>query len=354
MSAKTSDAPPESDAFPGAPHPRLATRLIGHESAERDALAAIRGGRLPHAWLIGGPEGIGKATFAWRLARFLLAYPSTSAEVAARQDALDAPFDVQGAKLLTSLAHPDFSLIRRSYDEKGKKFRTQVSVAELRDTLTMFHRQPALGGWRIAIVDSAEDLNFHDANALLKVIEEPPPRSLILIIAHRIGAVLPTIRSRCRKVSLEPLSAQNVAEAIGGLGAPFGELPPEKIEAAARGANGSVRDALKRLADDGPNSAAALIEAAVSALPTPKAALAEKLADALADKKTEDGLEAFEAALSTWIAVRARASAVDMREAWLALWDRLRGIFAETEAMNLDRRLAVRAILAEIESLTGA
>ena len=135
------------------------------------------------------------------------------------------------------------------------------------------------------------------------------------------------------------------------MGAPFGELSAEKIEAAARGADGSVRQALKRLASDGPNSAAALIEAAVAALPAPKAALAEKLADALADKKAEDGLEAFEAALATWIAARARGSAVDMREAWLALWDRLRGIFAETEAMNLDRRLAVRAILAEIEAL---
>jgi hypothetical protein len=137
------------------------------------------------------------------------------------------------------------------------------------------------------------------------------------------------------------------------LGAPFGERPREKIEAAARGANGSVRQALKRLTDDGPNSAAALIEAAVAALPSPKAALAEKLADALADKKAEDGLEAFEAALARWIAARARISAVEAREAWLALWDRLRGIFAETEAMNLDRRLAVRAILAEIEALAS-
>jgi DNA polymerase III subunit delta' len=351
VNAKTIEAPPESDAFPGAPHPRLASRLIGHDSVERDALAAIREGRLPHAWLVGGPEGIGKATFAWRLARFLLAYPATSADVAARQNTLDAPFDVQGSRLLTSLAHPDLALIRRTYDEKRKAFKTQIGADELRAALTMFQRQPALGGWRIALVDCAEDLNVQSANALLKVIEEPPPRSLILIIAHRIGAVLPTIRSRCRKVTLDPLSEQNVAAVIGGLGAPFAEQSAEKIEAAAGGAKGSVSDALKRLAGDGPNSAAALIEAAVAALPAPRAALAEKLADALADKKAEDGLEAFEAALATWITARARASAVGGREAWLALWDRLRGIFAETEAMNLDRRLAVRAILAEIEAL---
>ena len=351
MNAKTPDAPPESDAFPGAPHPRVASRLIGHDSVERDALIAIREGRLPHAWLIGGPEGIGKATFAWRLARFLLAHPANSAEIAAQQNTLDAPFDGQGVKLLTGLAHPDFALIRRTYDEKRKAFKTQIGADELRTALTMFQRQPAFGGWRIALVDCAEDLNVQSANALLKVIEEPPPRSLIMIIAHRIGAVLPTIRSRCRKVTLEPLSATNVAEVIAGLGEPFSAAPAETIDAAARGANGSVRQALKRLSSDGPNSAAALIEATVAALPAPRPALAEKLAEALADKKTEDGLEAFEAALGPWIAARARASAVEAREAWLALWDRLRGILAETEAMNLDRRLAVRAILAEIEAL---
>ena len=342
---------PESDVFAGAPHPRFTQRLVGHEAAERDALDAFRAGRMPHAWLIGGMEGIGKASFAWRLTRFLLANPDPAAPAVQRAANLDAPQGHPAMRLVDGLAHPDLALIRRRYDEKKKGLLTQIDAEGLRGALTMFHRQPAFGGWRICIVDCAEDLNAQSANALLKVIEEPPARSLILIVAHRIGAVLPTIRSRCRKVTLAPLAPAAIGEVVVGLGPPFAESGAASIEAAAQGAKGSVREALRRLLDDGKGAGAA-IDAVIGALPAPPARLADALADALAVKGADEAWEAFEVALSGWIVERAHgAGSTNAREAWLALWDRLKGILGETEAMNLDKRLATHAMLAEIAGM---
>jgi len=354
MSARDKDDAPESDAFPGAPHPRFATTLIGHASAERDALAALSEGRMPHAWLFGGPEGIGKATFAWSLARFVLANPDPT-KAARAATSLATPHDTQPGRLIDRLAHPDLALVRRRYDEKRKVFLTQISADETKDKLTLFQRTSGFGGWRVCIVDCAEDLNVHSANALLKVIEEPPARSLIVLVAHRIGAVLPTIRSRCRKVTLAPLSGADVGAVIGGLGAPFADRPAADIAHAAAASKGSVREALRRLAADDGASVGAIIDAAIAALPHPPAALADRLADALAAKGAEDDWAALEIALADWTIARARgASATPKREEWLALWDRVRAILTETEAINLDKRLAVHAALAEIESAAAA
>ena len=195
---------PESDAFAGAPHPRHATRLVGHRAAEAEMLAAYRDGRLAHAWLIGGPEGVGKATLAWRFARFLLANPDPAARSVreARDLAVDA--DSSAARQVGALAHPDFALIRREWRTSPKGFASEIGVDAVREAMQVFQLSAALGGSRIAIVDCAEDLNRSSANALLKVIEEPPDRSLILVVSHLPGQVLPTIRSRCRRLNSTP------------------------------------------------------------------------------------------------------------------------------------------------------
>src|SRR5271155_2079504 len=250
MKKVETDDLPEADALTGAPHPRHAYSLVGHERAEAEMLSAYREGRLPHAWLIGGREGIGKATLAWRFARFLLANPDPAAIAVRQARDLDVEPVHSAARLIAQLAHPDFALIRREWQGATKRFASQISVEAVRLGLQVFHLSAAFGGWRVAIVDCAEDLNRSSANALLKMVEEPPQRSLILIVSHRPGQVLATIRSRCRRLRLHPLSDREIVEAALSLGPPWGEIAREKIAAAAKRADGSVREALIRLAPE--------------------------------------------------------------------------------------------------------
>ncbi len=348
MSKAAPDAPPESDAFAGAPHPRLATRLIGHAAAEAEMLGAYREGRLAHAWLIGGREGVGKATLCWRFARFVLAHPDPDAPAVRAATNLAVAPDHPAARQLAALAHPDFALLRREWNPKSKAFFTDIRVDDIRAGLNMFHMSAAFGGWRVAIVDCADELNPNGANALLKVIEEPPPRSLILIVAHRPGQVLATIRSRCRRLLLERLSPAEIGDVVGGLGPPWDATDPKAREAAARRADGSVREALRRL-DPEADGVGALIDATIAQLPNADPRAIHKLAEAVSGRAAADAFEALTVALYDWLAARARADVSPAaRQAATTIWDKLRAATRETEALNLDRKLHVLAVFEEI------
>ncbi len=259
---------PEADALAGAPHPRHVHSLIGHERAQAEMLSAYREGRLAHAWLIGGGEGIGKATLAWAFARFVLANPDPAAKAVREARNLHVEPAHPAARLLAGLSHPDFALIRREWQGATKRLASEISVEAVRQGLQVFQLSAAFGGWRIAIVDCAEDLNRSSANALLKLVEEPPQRSLILIVSHRPGQVLPTIRSRCRRLRLDALTQDEIIQAVAGLGPPWDEVGREAIAAAAKRADGSVREALVRLAPES-EGAGALINSIVGGLPRP-------------------------------------------------------------------------------------
>jgi DNA polymerase-3 subunit delta' len=348
MSRSPSDAPPESDAFPGAPHPRFAAGLVGHAAAEAAMLGAYREGRLAHAWLIGGREGIGKATLAWRFARFVLANPDPTTAAALNARDLSVALDHPAARQLAALSHPDFALARREWNAKSKSFYSEIRVEDVRAALSMFHMSAAFGGWRVAIVDSADELNPAGANALLKMIEEPPPRALILVVAHRPGRVLPTIRSRCRRLLLERLTPSEIEATIEGLGPPWEAIDPARRAQAAARADGSVREALRRLDPDAAD-VGALIDAAIAQLPRVEPRMVHRLADAVGDRAAADSFAALNAALCEWLAMRARAAASPpARRALTELWDRLRAATRETEALNLDRRLHVLAAFEDI------
>ena len=355
MKKTESDDLPEADAFPGAPHPRHVASLVGHRAAEQELLSAYREGRLAHAWLIGGPQGIGKATLAWAFARFALANPDPRA--AAVREARDLAVEPaqSAARLIAQLAHPDFSLIRREWQPSTKKLASEISVDAVRHGLQVFQLSAAFGGWRIAIVDSAEDLNRNSANALLKMIEEPPQRSLILIVSHRPGQVLATIRSRCRRLRLEPLSEEEIVEAVMSLGPPWSEAAPDKVAAAARRANGSVREALVRLAPES-DGAGALIDSIVAGLPRPDPRAVARLADAIGGRAGDEAFRAFHRELYDWLAAYARdlPQPAAQAEEIGALWDRIRAAERETEALNLDRKLHVQAVVAEISGTLKA
>jgi DNA polymerase III subunit delta' len=340
---------PESDAFPGAPHPREVYSLIGHKAAEAEMLAAYRAGRLAHAWLIGGREGVGKATLAWRFARFLLANPDPDAAAVREARDLDVDPNHPAARQLQAQAHPDFALIRREWNGAAKRHFTEIQIDDVRRAMQVFQMSAAFGGWRVAIVDCAEDLNRNSANALLKIVEEPPRQSLILIVSHRPGQVLATIRSRCRRLRLDPLSEDEITEAIAGLGAPWSDADPAAISRAAKRANGSVREALARLAP-GSQAIGALIDSVVGDLPRPDPRAAAKLAEALGGRAANEAYQSFHRELYDWLATYARAdpSSPDRVEAIAGLWQRIRAAERETEALNLDRKLHILAIFAEI------
>ncbi|MBI3275279.1 MAG: DNA polymerase III subunit delta', partial [Methylocystis sp.] len=245
------DANPESDRFDDAPHPRQTLGFFGNREAERELLDAFRQNRMAQAWLISGPEGVGKATLAWRLARFLLAHPDRNALQAQQAVSLAVPAAAPASRRIAALALADTFLLRREWNEKTNKHYTEIRIEDVRKVIHLFHHGAGAGGWRAAIVDCADDLNRSSANALLKLIEEPPERALFLIVAHQPGRLLPTIRSRCRKLALGPLSEADVASAVRALGAPWSHLSQETIAAAAKGAEGSVREALRLLDGDG-------------------------------------------------------------------------------------------------------
>ena len=177
--------------------------------AEQALLEAYRGGKMHHAWLFGGPKGIGKATLAYRFARFALAHPDpASPEVAAATD-LGLAADHPTFRKVAARAHPNLLVLERPWDEERKRYRTELTVPEIRRTVGFFGSTAAEDGWRIAIVDPADDMNASAANALLKVLEEPPARSLFLLVCHAPGRLIATIRSRCRRLDLAPLPRGN-------------------------------------------------------------------------------------------------------------------------------------------------
>jgi DNA polymerase-3 subunit delta' len=344
-----SDDLPEADALAGTPHPRHVYALVGHERAEAEMLSAYREGRLAHAWLIGGKEGIGKATLAWRFARFVLANPEPTAKAVREATDLHVEPTHSAARLLAGLAHPDFALIRREWQGATKRLATEISVEAVRQGLQVFQLSAAFGGWRVTIVDSAEDLNRNSANALLKMVEEPPQRSLILIISHRPGQVLPTIRSRCRRLRLDPLTEDEIVKAVIGLGPPWSEGGGEAVAAAAKRADGSVREALIRLAPES-EGAGALIDSIVAGLPRPDPRAVARLVDAVGGRAGDETYRAFHREIYDWIVAYARD--VEPRSVRVeqigGLWDRIREAQRETEALNLDRKLHILALFAEI------
>jgi DNA polymerase III subunit delta' len=244
-----SDDVPEPDRVEGAPHPRETTQLYGHRDAEQSFLDAFNGGRLHHAWLMTGPQGVGKATLAWRISRFLLATPDDTGMFAPPPPtSLDIPHDHPIARRMRQLAEGQLYLLRRGLNEKQDARMTVISVDEVRKMKSFFALSSADGGRRVAIIDCADDMNTSSSNALLKLLEEPPAGATFLVIAHQPHRLLPTIRSRCRELRLGPLSPQDLSDALTLAG---GVVEPEQVQALAELGAGSVGEAFRLTNLDG-------------------------------------------------------------------------------------------------------
>ena len=238
---------PQADKDIEAAPPRATPALFGHADAEAALLAAYRSGRIPHAFLIVGPKGIGKATLAYRLARFVLAHPDPSAPEVAAATSLAVDPDHPVARRVAAQAQGDLLILERTPNDKGV-LRLQIAVDDVRRTVSFFGSTAGEGGWRIAIVDAVDELNRSGANALLKVLEEPPQRALLLLVSHSAARVPATLRSRCRIVTLRPLAEGDVAAAVAAT-TDAAPADPE-IAAAAAAAEGSVARALALLDGD--------------------------------------------------------------------------------------------------------
>ena len=323
--------------------PHQTTVLFGHADAEQTLLAAYRSGRMPHAWLIGGQPGIGKATLAYRLARFVLAHPDPAAPdvQAATSLALDPGHPV--ARRIAVKAQGDLLVLERMINDQTGKLYTTIRIDDVRRTVGFFGSTAGEGGWRITIVDPIDDLQREGANALLKILEEPPPRTLLLLVSQSPGRELPTIRSRCRRLLLRPLVTDNVVHAVAA--ATGGDESELKEVAAASG--GSAGRALRLI--EGPALALrGRVLDLMAQLPNPDPRALHALGDALSGTDPES-LEAFVDLINGWLSGRVHAdtSVAQMNKAAVA-WDRINRAARNVEAYNLERKPLVFAVFNEL------
>ncbi|MCW1919357.1 DNA polymerase III subunit delta' [Rhodobacter sp. KR11] len=298
---------PEPDRLEGAPHPRETHEVLGHARAEAVFLDAFNSGRMHHAWLISGPKGVGKATLAWRIARFLLATPEDEGPDSAKLFApppprnLDIPDDHPVAHRLLALSEPRLFLLRRPWDDKTEKLRAEITVDETRALRNFLGLSAADGGRRVVLIDAADDLNRNAANAILKLLEEPPAKVTFLIVTHQPAGLLPTIRSRTRDLRLASLPADLLARAMHQAGAEITDAAP-----LAELAGGSVGEAFRLTHLQGLDQYGRLVRL-LATLPQLDRPMARVLADAASDRKRPEAFDLTVTLIDLFLARLARA-----------------------------------------------
>jgi len=326
-------------------HPREVFDLIGHAAAEEAFEASRARGRLHHAWLLTGPEGVGKATFAYRAARRLLGAPAEPA-----YGVLGASPDHPVSRQIIAHAHPDLIVLER-LGEDGK-VRKVIPVDEARQLSEFFAKSPATAPHRVAIVDAADDLNVNAANAILKTLEEPPARGVLLMVSHSPGRLLPTIRSRCRRLAFQPLTL----EAAAGFVRDREEVSAEDALRLARMAGGAPGRAwalahANAIAMD--DAARALLEG----LPRPDEALALSLADRFRGAEGQAQFNLLFDRLAERVhhlSAERAGQGIGGLDRWAAAWETLQRLSRDAEALNLDRADALFTALAELRQAAHA
>lgn len=323
------------------PPPHERETVIGRADDERALRAMLGEGKLSNGWLIAGPKGAGKATLAYRLARALLD-PGALAD----EDSLQIPATARVFRLIAARAHPDLFVAAREYDEKTERYATEISVDTIRKLNSFMHRTAAGGGWRAAIVDCADELNRNAANALLKSLEEPPPKTAILLVANAPGRLLATIRSRCRRIVLRPLPDTDI---INLLSSELGSKSEDAVRLAAV-AKGLPGYALTLAAGEGAEAVAAaqaFLRAAAGGEDV------GRLAASLAGRQADAKREIFERIVLDAIGAAARAGAAGAPVhgaleglapgPLLDAHQAIRTLFERADAVNLDRAQVLMA-----------
>ncbi|MBL8710356.1 MAG: DNA polymerase III subunit delta' [Rhodospirillaceae bacterium] len=356
--------------------PEANPHLVGHAAAEMAFLRAFQSGRMPHAWLITGPRGIGKATLAFRMARFLLAHgmaapaaapagmglfgdaePAAATDTAPDNLAIAPDHPVFGR--VRELSHSDLRVLRRGINEKTGKLRNEIVVDDVRGAIDFLHLMPAESDWRVLVVDAADELNRNAANALLKILEEPRPRSVLLLVSHAPGRLLPTIRSRCRRLALEPLSAPAIGAELRRHCPDIGGADLDLVLALA---DGSLGRAISFGRDQAGRDLFEAMSQLLGSWPDFEPAALHRLGDRLAGRGAETGFETAANLLDWWLARFIRHAAAKERpftevfpgesglidrlaaaaslDHWLQSWEKIGRLFARVASTNLDRKQA--------------
>jgi DNA polymerase-3 subunit delta' len=323
-------------------HPRDSFRLDGMEMADQAVIDALARGRMHHAWLLNGPEGVGKASFAYRMARRLLGAAPDPV-----QGGLASRSDDPVSRQVSARSHPDLMVLERATDDG--KARKSIPVDEARALPAFFANSPASAPYRVAIIDAADDLNVNAANAVLKTLEEPPERGVLLLISHSPGRLLPTLRSRCRTLSIPAMELGALAVQLEHrLG--LGEREAQRLAAMSRGALGRAL----RLAQTGALAADDAARGLLTGLPKLDEAALLALADsfrggdgaarfALVFERLADQIHEMAAADS----LAGRAAGLDR---WSQAWSDINRLAADTEALNLDRTDALWSAVAQLRA----
>ena len=358
--------------------------LFGHEDAEQNLRQGFESGRLAHAWLISGPEGIGKATLAYRFARYVLAHGGGDAGPAAGLFGDSLLPDETGGPLYLAPGHPvfqrvasgghvDLISVERTINEKTGKLRTEIIVDDVRGVGQFFRLTAGEGGWRVAVIDCADEMNPNAANALLKVLEEPPERALLLLVSHNPGRLLPTIRSRCRKLALQPLVEETVASLIETYRP---DLDSSDTTALARLADGSPGRALA-LAAEGGLDLYREMTGLLETLPRLDIAALHAFGAKLGKAGSDDAFRTATGLLRWWLArlilVAAGAAAGSQSQAsgrfysddealisrlggaagldrWFEVWEKINRLLDKTDPINLNRKQVVLNVFLTLEN----
>jgi DNA polymerase III subunit delta' len=373
------------------PEPRANPYLAGHEAAEAALLDAYAQGKLPHAMIVGGPRGIGKATLAFRLARFLFAQGAGGPDLfGVPPSSLAVGPDNPVFSRVASGGHADLLTVERGInpskwkkrdpppegDARKRVLRSEIVVDDTREVASFLRLTAGEGGWRIVVVDSADEMNINAANALLKILEEPPRRSMLILVSHSPGGLLPTIRSRCRKLALKPLSEAEVVRLIGRYRPDLGD---DDAGALAQLAEGSIGRALDLVDAGGLDLYRSLLKL-LGRLPELDAAALHGFADRLARPEAEDTYRTVTELLTQFLARMIREAAHGAAEGgpgengrgeivrgerqamrrlagrrsldqWVEVWDNIVRLFAQTDGLNLDRK---QVVLGAFLALEGA
>jgi DNA polymerase-3 subunit delta' len=339
------------DVLDGAISPAENMRLFGHQEAEQFLAQSYRSGKGHHAILIEGPEGIGKATLAFRFANHVLTH---SDPAQAPAELADPDLNSIVSRQIASGASHNLLHLTRPVDEKTGKVKSAITVDEVRRAGKFFSQTSGTGNWRIVIVDPADDLNRNAANAILKILEEPPKRSLFLVLTHAPGKLLPTIRSRCLPLQLKPLAPDAMHNAMSNLGFDLSGPDGQKVLASAEG---SVSEALKLINYGGLDIMATFETIMTGQEPGIRKDM-HKLADVLAGKDSETIFAFFLALVTGHMMGEARRAAysgdLERADRFARLSSSVTERITVAQAYNLDRKQTVLSILDDIRSASRA
>lgn len=355
--------------------PRHTPVVRGHQAAEQAFLSAYNSRRLHHAWLLSGPRGVGKATLAYRVARFLVSRDGGAAdslfaeEVHAQCDRLDVDVDSPVFQRIAAGGHGNLRVLERLFDDKRQALQPEIGIDQVRALHGFFSQTSAEGGWRVAIVDAADEMNRHAANALLKVLEEPPRQSILLLISHAPGKIPATIRSRCRQLRLSPLSEEEVLAILEERRPALSENEARSLSRLSMGAPGRAL----MLADTGGLELYQRLFNLLEGLPNLDIPAVHRMAQELAAPKADNQYRLFVKFLSDWITrfahsaagatpgsnvtageqelVRRIANDAGDLDRWIELWEKVNRLVARADTVHLDRKQVVIALLGDLESM---